>query len=171
MKRHAFLLIVAFLIGLAHIGYASADIYRWVDENGVTHFSDVPPANMDAEPEIYVPQRVNMDSSPLPKSSSSSKARKTPAKRNRTKSTSAKSGSVELYSTSWCPSCKDAKKWLRRNKIPYTEYDVDKDRVANQRYRRLGSGGKIPFAVINGTKIVGFSPSRYKQALGMGSDR
>ena len=42
------LLIVAFAI-LATDAIAEDEIYRWVDENGVVHFGDRPPANAEAD--------------------------------------------------------------------------------------------------------------------------
>jgi hypothetical protein len=39
-------------------GIASAEIYKWRDENGTIHFSDKPVADQKAE--VYVPQDLNI---------------------------------------------------------------------------------------------------------------
>jgi hypothetical protein len=49
--------------------------------------------------------------------------------------------------------------------IPFQEYDVETDANAALRMQKLGGGGGIPFAVINGSTIEGFSAYRYSSAL------
>jgi hypothetical protein len=46
MKKLKALFIVFFLI-LIITGLARAEIYRWVDEDGVVHISDVPPEGVE----------------------------------------------------------------------------------------------------------------------------
>ncbi len=72
---------------------------------------------------------------------------------------------VEIYTAVWCGACKKAKQWLRAKNIPFQEYDVEKNSNAALRMQKLGGGGGIPFAVINGTTIEGFSAHRYSSAL------
>lgn len=72
---------------------------------------------------------------------------------------------VEIYTAAWCGACKKAKQWLNEKNISYQEYDVEKDSNAALRMQHLGGGGGIPFAVINGKTIEGFSPYRYSSAL------
>jgi len=55
---------------------------------------------------------------------------------------------------------------LRANNIEFTEYDIDKDRAAAVRLRSLGGRG-VPFAIINGQVIRGYSAEVYKRALGL----
>jgi glutaredoxin len=45
-------------------------------------------------------------------------------------------------------------------------YDIEKDGDAAKRKERLSPGKGVPFAVINGKKIYGFSEEIYSQALG-----
>ena len=40
MKIHVIILVI--LIALVTLGISSAEIYKWVDENGITHYSDSP---------------------------------------------------------------------------------------------------------------------------------
>lgn len=69
-----------------------------------------------------------------------------------------------LYTTSWRPYCKKAKAFFDARGIPYTEYDVEKDREAARRKTELGGSG-VPFAVVNGERVSGFSPAQYKAAM------
>lgn len=73
---------------------------------------------------------------------------------------------VELYVTDWCPWCKKAEAFFRKRGIEVTIYDVESDRQAAQRKAQLDSQRGVPFAVIDGTPIHGFSESLYRQALG-----
>ena len=73
---------------------------------------------------------------------------------------------VEIYVTSWCPYCTKAIKFLKDHRIPYVVYDIEKDGDAAKRKERLSPGKGVPFAVINGKKIYGFSEEIYSQALG-----
>ncbi len=74
---------------------------------------------------------------------------------------------VEIYITSWCPYCAQAIKFLQHNRIPYVAYDIEKDSEAAKREERLSPRQGVPFAIINGKKIYGFSAQVYSQALGL----
>lgn len=82
-----------------------------------------------------------------------------------TMSLAAKPSSVEIFVTNWCPACKKAQNWLRANDIPFILHNVQKNRQAAQRMAALGGDGRIPFAIINGSKVVGFTPALYQKAL------
>ncbi|HVO82845.1 MAG TPA: glutaredoxin family protein [Syntrophobacteria bacterium] len=75
---------------------------------------------------------------------------------------------VELYTTSWCPYCTKARDFFRSRGVPFTEYDVEKDKEAAQRYRQMNSRGGVPFVVIDGQRIAGFSEAAYEKALKSG---
>jgi len=83
--------------------------------------------------------------------------------RKTTEETSAPS--VELYATSWCGYCKKARLFFRNQGIKFVEYDIEKDLNAAYRKQQLDSGRGVPFAVINGQKIRGYSEARYTEAL------
>jgi glutaredoxin len=74
---------------------------------------------------------------------------------------------VEIYVTSWCPYCTQAIKFLKDHRVPYVAYDIEKDSEAAKRRDRLSPRQGVPFAVINGTKIYGFSAQAYSEALGL----
>lgn len=72
---------------------------------------------------------------------------------------------VELYVTSWCPYCKKAEAYLDQQGVVYRRYDIEKDAEAAKRKNRLDSRRGIPFAVINGIGIHGWSEAAYAKAL------
>lgn len=74
---------------------------------------------------------------------------------------------VEIYITDWCPYCTKAVKFLKANRISYKAYNVDTDSAAEARRAKLAGRSGVPFAVINGKKILGYSEEMYKEALGL----
>jgi glutaredoxin len=72
---------------------------------------------------------------------------------------------VELYITSWCPYCKKAVNFFQSRGIPFTAYDIEKDEKAARRKDQLDINKGVPFAIINGQQIHGFSEESYLKAL------
>jgi glutaredoxin len=72
---------------------------------------------------------------------------------------------VELYVTAWCIYCKKAANFFRKRGIEFVEYDIEKDREAERRKRLLDRKRGVPFAVINGYRIHGYSEVLYERAL------
>ncbi len=59
-----------------------------------------------------------------------------------------------------------ASNFFRSKGIPFKEYNIDKDKEAAQRKFKLDNGGRaVPFVVINGVGIRGFSAEAYEAAL------
>lgn len=72
---------------------------------------------------------------------------------------------VELYVTSWCPYCTKAKAFFDQRGIDYQVYDIERDANAARRKQQLDAGRGVPFAIINGIKISGWSSQAYQAAL------
>jgi len=136
---------------------ASAQIYKWVDENGVTYFSDRPPA--DAE------SKDNLELFPSHDSKSTPETHKKPVTRTGKDVDPVRVPKVELYTTSWCIYCKKARNFFQLRGISFTEYDIEKDKNAALRKSRLDTKNGVPFAVVNGYRIHGYSEAAYEQAL------
>lgn len=160
---------------------AAGEIYKWTNDKGRVHYSDAKPPEDAAKPsptveEVELTPITIMDDGSVNNTSNETvkladqmleKLESLASGFNlsdKTSSTASKD-KVEIYTTSWCVACKKAKSWLRSNGIRYTEFDVEKSRDAALRMRRLGGGGGVPFTVINGDTISGFSPDQYKAAL------
>ncbi len=88
-----------------------------------------------------------------------------PPKKHANKSQTAEQNQVELYVTSWCPYCKKARQFFESKGIAYKVYDIEKDSKAAARKRKLDSKKGVPFAIVNGTAIHGYSAERYAGAL------
>jgi len=116
----------------------AAQIQKWTDETGKTHYGSSAP--------------VTMDSKKIKNASIGN--------------SSAVSEEVTLYATSWCGYCKKARAYMARNGIQYREYDIEKDRFANARYKRLGGRG-IPFLVKGDEVVRGFNISSYDRFFGL----
>ena len=114
----------------------SAKLYTWVDKNGTTQRTFKPPTTEQiADGGQVQPQNVSKQS-------------------------------VTLYVTSWCSYCKKAKAFFKSKHIAVQIYDIEKDKNAAARKLKLDNGRTgVPFAVIYGVNISGFSPERYEAAL------
>lgn len=124
-----------------------AEIYKWIDTNGKSHFSGSKPANpasIENRNELAVKSQQ-----PTPADDKDQAAPQ-----------------VDLYVTSWCPYCKKAIAFLRQNNIAFNAHDVEQDLDAAARKKELDPGySGIPLAVINGVAIRGFDEGTYQQAL------
>ena len=179
---HTCFLILLFVFFIA--GVADARLYKWVDDDGVAHFSDSPPTHGQKSGKVESVSRYNKDGSPSVSysdyGSSSGNGNSKPATGNSGRSAKrdlpipdspgqfAKSNvpNVELFITSWCPYCKKATNFFRSKGIPFKEYDIEKDKAAARRKKQLDKKGRgVPFALINGNPVHGFSEEAYERAL------
>ncbi len=67
-----------------------------------------------------------------------------------------------IYSTSWCGYCKKAKQYFKKYKIKYTEYDIEKNRAARSRYKKMGATN-VPLIIVGNKRMTGFSISRFEK--------
>jgi glutaredoxin len=134
--KRSLLFILIFLAGAA-----SAQVYKWTDESGKTHFSDAPSRN-----HVVKEVSINVKSSSHAINSSNELADDKTAE------------NVVMYATSWCPYCKKARKYFQDNGIPYTEYDIEKDARAKRMYDQLGGKG-VPVILVGEKRMNGFNVS------------
>lgn len=169
MKVNEFIL--AFFVLILAMGTSSAEIYRWVDENGVIHFSDSGPQdNPDASDEEEIP---SADPEPQENTPSNAENRNVglPSDfldildQSSEEAELTEEATVEIYVTSWCGYCNAAKKFFRSRGIEFTVYDIEKDRDAARRMRAMTTRKAVPFVVINGHGIQGYSEQAYELAL------
>ncbi len=75
---------------------------------------------------------------------------------------------VILYCTPWCPDCRRAREFLKKNNIAYTEIDISRDRAAAARVRAWADGNETtPTFDIRGKIIVDFDLPKLEEALGV----
>lgn len=69
---------------------------------------------------------------------------------------------VIMYATRWCPVCAKARQYFQRNGIPYTEYDIESNPGARERWREYDAGG-VPVILIGDAGIIGFDAQRFDE--------
>lgn len=142
MESNRIYLIAAIIMCLFAANSAVAEIFRWTDESGKVHFSDRDPGDQKTE---SVEVRVNVYKSVSYDTSIFDTGRE-----------------VVMYSTSWCPYCKKAKRYFEANDIPFTEYDIEKDAAAKSRYDRMGAAG-VPVILVGKKRMNGFSEAGFRR--------
>lgn len=65
-----------------------------------------------------------------------------------------------VYSSNWCPDCREAKRFLEKHKIPYTEINIETTPGAAQEVIRRTGKRAIPQFVIDGEWIQPYKPGR-----------
>jgi len=67
---------------------------------------------------------------------------------------------VQLYSTSWCRDCRQAKQFLAEHGIQYTEIDVDANPAASAEVIEHAGKRAVPQLVIDGEWFQPYTPGR-----------
>jgi glutaredoxin len=133
---------VGLCLGAGLSSQARAEIYRWVDEQGNVNFSDKASERHESD---TVRVRVNTYAAVSYDVSLFDTGRK-----------------VVMYSASWCGHCKRAKRYFRKHRIPFTEYDIEKDRKARARYDRMRAAG-VPVILVGKRRMNGFSEAGFEK--------
>lgn len=143
---------------LASAAGASAQLYSWKDDKGVTHFSDQPP--------------------PEPAAKAKAKGAKAPAVAIKDVARGGASAPdlpyelglavrrnpVVLYSTAACPACDSGRTLLQQRGIPFSEKIV----TANddqQQLKAVGVGNSFPVLAVGATRKAGFDMAAWQDAL------
>ena len=133
-------------------GPVFAEVYKWTDEEGITHYSDKKPDNQEVtELEFKIATYDTVSYETIGSASEKTKTNKIDAH-----------NSVVMFSASWCGVCKKAKKYFRRNGIPFTEYDIEKSKKAKRKYKKLGATG-VPVILVGRKRMNGFSEAGFKR--------
>lgn len=143
-----FLITVLFCTALAR-----AEIYKWVDESGKVHFSDAKPSSVTAESlelTVNTYEHVSIEEL-LPEQLDT-----------QTNDVNKKEKKVIMYSTQWCSVCKKAKRYFKKNKIAFTEYDIESKKKYYKKFKRLGGKG-VPLIVVGNKKMSGFGVKSFKR--------
>lgn len=65
-----------------------------------------------------------------------------------------------VYSAEWCRDCRDAKRFLARHSIPYTEINIEKTPGAAEQVIAKTGKRAIPQFVLDGKWIQPYKPGR-----------
>ena len=124
------------LLLLCAAGAAQAQMYKWKDAKGVTHYTDTPPPSGAAAAAM---KSYGAPSPSLPFELAEP----------------AKARPVTLYTTTGCAACDEARTMLRARGIPFAEKTVNsnEDHAA---LKRAGSNGQLPLLLVGRSKTVGF---------------
>ena len=74
---------------------------------------------------------------------------------------------IVIYTTSWCPHCKEAKDYLTSRKIPFTNLDVEDDISAWEDFSEKYQAKTVPLIVIGNDQAIlkGFKRETFEKAL------
>ncbi len=137
-------MLAVFLAGALIPAAVNADqIFKWVDDNGKVHFTDMPPNDQETE---QVQLRINSYS----------------ATEVLEMSEASGSDKVIMYGTDWCTYCDKAKNYFVAKHIPFVEYDIEKDSTARREYDRLGGRG-VPVILVGDKRMNGFSVATFER--------
>jgi len=75
-----------------------------------------------------------------------------------------KTARVVIYTTLKCPHCQHLKRWLKKNQIPFLDFNVAKPGKMQKRFFEMG-GQSVPMIVIGDRQYVGFNPNQLKTVL------
>lgn len=139
--RNIFLLKLVFF-AMLYANSAGAEIYKWIDDNGKTHFTDKKPDHTSSKPvqlKINTYTGVSYDMANLQHSAN-----------------------VVIYTTQSCGYCKQAISYFKRKKIAFTEYDIEKDMAARKRHQQMGASG-VPVIIVGKKRMNGFSEQGFEK--------
>lgn len=131
---------------------AFAQVYKWTDPAGKTHYGDAPPDDAKKQelkiriPSYEGPVEVRDWAAVIRK-----KAPPGPPEADR----------ITMYSTDWCPHCKNARNYFNEKGIRFTEYNVETSEAGRKEYEALGGGG-VPVIQVGSKVMRGFSPRSFE---------
>lgn len=133
-------------LSLLLIAYNSwAELFKWVDAKGNTHYSDKPPASSKNLETLEQLSTINSY---------------TPAQVEYNNPSEATANEVIMYSTSWCGYCKKARRYFQANNIAFREYDIEASSSAYRRFKELGGNG-VPLILVGTKSMSGFNQKRF----------
>ena len=124
----------------------SAQIYKWVDAKGVTHYSDTPPASKQAQVKPY----GGADAVLVPLPYELARA--------------ARTAPVTLYTMPKCSGCDAGRALLKSRGIPFTEKTVT-TAADQEKLKEAGSDGQLPLLLVGRSRLVGFQAAEWDGAL------
>lgn len=72
---------------------------------------------------------------------------------------------IKIYSTSWCPACVKAKKYLGLKGLAFSEINVADAHEDREEVFKVSGQRTVPVLDINGEIIVGFDKSAIDEAI------
>lgn len=141
MKRAALLLLLT--ASVAH-----AQMYKWKDDKGVTHFTDTPPPASAKKAEFKNYGSGGTGNAELPPELADI----------------VRAQPVVLYTTASCGPCDQARQLLLARGIPHREKTVTSE-DDHDALRAAGSNGELPLLLVGRARQLGFEPAAWDAAL------
>ncbi|MBL8520963.1 MAG: glutaredoxin family protein [Betaproteobacteria bacterium] len=150
MKRFASIPALGMALCILAAPLAQAELYKWVDKDGKTIYSDTPPPPdiKEVKPKKFG-DNVSGPSDDLPFSMREA------AKRN----------PVTLYANACGEPCDGARKLLAGRGIPYSERNPEKDPAAQEELKKLAGDLQVPFMLVGENQVRGFTEETFHAAL------
>ena len=63
---------------------------------------------------------------------------------------------VKVYTTHWCPSCVNAKRFLNEKNIEFEEINIETEGMTREDLEKITGGRTVPQIVIDDTPIGGY---------------
>lgn len=71
---------------------------------------------------------------------------------------------IVMYTTSWCPYCRKARKLLNALDVEWIEKDIEKDRAAARELAvKAGRGAGVPVTDFDGRLVRGYNPDKLRK--------
>jgi glutaredoxin len=143
------LLAVSILAALC--GSASAQMYRWVDKDGRTHYTQTPPPPdaKSSQKKVLGPGGTAMPYGELPYATQNA----------------AKNYPVTLYTTPDCGTpCDQARSLLVRRAVPFKEISVREQKDMDNLKAATG-GTQVPYLIVGGQRQSGYLEEAYVSLL------
>ena len=132
---------------------AGAQVFKWTDAQGKTHYGDKPPEDAKTE-QIKVDAR-SYDGPPQIQDWAAILRR--PAKGESLQPRAAPAG-LTMFSAVWCGPCKRAKAYLAQKGISYRDVDIEGSEANAKEFASFGGGG-VPLFISGEKSMRGFSPA------------
>jgi len=127
---------------------AAAQMYKWKDEHGVTHYGDTPPPRVKSEvlrTDKQAPARAPILPYELARA--------------------VQAAPVVLYTTARCDACDEGRSLLRTRGIPFSERTVNTEQDQQQLEKLSGGKSELPLLLVGSRTITGFQASAWNEAL------
>ncbi len=139
-----------------------AQIYKWTDSAGRTHYGDKPSEEAQAK-ELPV-SVTSFDGPPTIDDWAAIIRRPTTVESLKPKPDAPAPTMLTMYSTSWCGYCRLARSYLAEKGVAYREVNVEASQDGRKEFARYGGGG-VPLFISGGKRMRGFSASSMDRFL------
>ena len=150
---------LALLLAVLAATASAGELYRWKDAAGVTHYSDSPPPDAQAELRRY----DDADAAPRPSDGTPALYRPPPIDA----SASAAAPEIVMYGRPDCGYCVKAERYFNARGLAFRNLDISRSPAAHAEFRRLGGQG-TPLIFVDGERVRGFNQARLDRLLGGG---